>query len=256
MTSVPDEPGHWRRCAGLLFAALLLASCSTMTVDVDGEFPEPLMTRLPLTIGVWYDEDFSNHEFFDEASGRAEASWLVRTGPAQVKMWDTVLGGMFVKLVHMKNPPGKGELNQVVDAILVPRVDELQYAIPQHTNIKVYEIWMRYHFDLVSNAGKTIASWTMSAYGKTPTAFLRSDTEAVNLAAVVALRDAGANFAVNFTRVHEVRDWLQNRPKQKAAPPGSPVVPAGDTGEQTAAGGAPAPLAGAGTTPPQESEQT
>jgi hypothetical protein len=256
MTSVPDQLRRWRRCAGLLLAAVLLASCSTMKVDVDGEFPEPLMSQLPLTIGVWYDEDFSNHEFFDEASGRAEPSWLVRTGPAQIKMWDTVLGGMFVNLVHMKNPPGTGKLNQVVDAILVPRVDELQYAIPQHTNIKVYEIWMRYHFDLVSNAGKPIASWTMSAYGKTPTAFLRSDTEAVNLAAVVALRDAGANFAVNFTRVPEVRDWLQNRPKKKAAPPGSPAGPAGGTGEQTAAGGASAPVPAAETTLPEESEQT
>jgi hypothetical protein len=254
MTSVPDRyVGRWHRCAGLLLATLLLASCSTMKVDVDGEFPEPLMSQLPLTIGIWYDEDFSNHEFFDEASGRAEPSWLVRTGPAQMKMWDTVLGGMFVNLVHMKNPPGEGELNQVVDAILVPRVDELQYAIPQHTNVKVYEIWMRYGFDLVTNAGKPIASWTMSAYGKTPTAFLRSDTDAVNLAAVVALRDAGANFAVNFTRVPEVREWLENRPKKKAPPPAVPAVPAGETGEQTAAGGTAAPT---NTALPEGSEQT
>ena len=254
MTFVPDHRlRHWRRCASVLLAALLLASCSTMKVDVDGEFPEPLMSQLPLTIGIWYDEDFSNHEFFDEASGRAEPSWLVRTGPAQMKMWDTVLGGMFVNLVHMKNPPGEGELNQVVDAILVPRVDELQYAIPQHTNVKVYEIWMRYGFDLVTNAGKPIASWTMSAYGKTPTAFLRSDTDAVNLAAVVALRDAGANFAVNFTRVPEVREWLENRPKKKAPPPAVPAVPAGETGEQTAAGGTAAPT---NTALPEGSEQT
>ena len=257
MTSAPDRHAtNWRRCAALLLASLLLASCSTMKVDVDGEFPEPLMTRMPLTIGIWYDEEFSNHEFFDEASGRSEPSWLVRTGPAQIKMWDTVLGGMFVNLVHMKSPPGKGQLNQVVDAILVPRVDELQYAIPQHTNVKVYEIWMRYGFDLVTNAGNPIASWTMSAYGKTPTAFLRSDTEAVNLAAVVALRDAGANFAVNFSRVPEVRDWLQNRPRRKALPPAGPAVPAGEKGEQTASGAAPSPAVTGEAAMPEGSEQT
>jgi hypothetical protein len=60
--------------------------------------------------------------------------------------------------------------------------------------VKVYEIWMRYGFELVTVSGEPIADWTMTAYGKTPTAFLRSDEAAVNLAGVVALRDAGAHF--------------------------------------------------------------
>ena len=51
----------------------------------------------------------------------------------------------------------------------------------------------------------------MTAYGKTPTAFMQSDEAAVNLAAVMALRDAGANFAVNFTRVPDVQQWLQQK---------------------------------------------
>ena len=102
-------------------------------------------------------------------------------------------------------------MNEVVDAILIPHVDELQYAIPSHTNVKVYEIWLRYRFDLVRNNGDEIASWTMTSYGKTPTAFLRSNTDAVNLAAVMALRDAGANFITNFARVPEVSEWLQQR---------------------------------------------
>ena len=41
------------------------------------------------------------------------------------------------------------------------------------------------------------------------TAFMQSDEAAVNLAAVMALRDAGANFTVNFTRVPDVQQWLQ-----------------------------------------------
>jgi len=104
--------------------------------------------------------------------------------------------------------------------VLIPHVDELQYALPAHTNIKVYEIWMRYRFELVTNGGEPIANWTMSAYGKTPTAFLQSDEAAVNLAAVMALRDAGANFATNFTRVPGVHSWLQQKwqPAAQAMP--------------------------------------
>ena len=94
---------------------------------------------------------------------------------------------------------------------MIPHVEELQYAIPAHTNIKVYEIWMRYRFELVMPDGTEITQWTMSSYGKTPTAFLQSDQEAVNLAAVMALRDAGANFAAHFTEVPGVQEWLQGK---------------------------------------------
>ena len=128
----------------VLVLGLMLLACGPNEVVVQGQFPDPLMSRLPLRVGVWYPEEFANHEFFDEAKGRAESSWIVRTGEAQVDMWDRLFEGMFAELVHMKTEPGAGEMNQVVDAVLVPRVDELQYTIPAHTNVKVYEIWLRY----------------------------------------------------------------------------------------------------------------
>lgn len=197
----------------LLLACLLalLGGCGPAEVVVEGRFPPPLIEPLPLTIGVWYEDNFAGHEFFDEATTPQESSWVVKTGEAQVQMWDILLDGMFANMVHMKGRPGAGQMNQVVDGVLIPHVDELQYAIPAHTNIKVYEIWMRYRFELVTSSGEPIAEWTMSSYGKTPTAFLQSDEAAVNLAAVMALRDAGANFATNFTRVPALQDWLYGK---------------------------------------------
>ena len=208
MISAPDR-GMLHRVFIAAAVLLTLVACGPTKVVVKGDFPPPLMEPVPLNMGVWYGEDFANHEFFDEAKSKTESSWIVKTGEAQVQMWDTLLAGMFDNVVLMKGKPGPGQMNQVVDAVLIPHVDELQYAIPMHTNIKVYEIWMRYRFELVSNSGEPITEWTMSAYGKTPTAFLRSDQAAVNLAAVMALRDAGANFATNFTRVPSVQAWLQ-----------------------------------------------
>ncbi|HKK23652.1 MAG TPA: hypothetical protein VJ947_08195 [Pseudohaliea sp.] len=220
MTSAPER--HAGPLALLLAALLALAGCGAKEVVVQGQFPEPLMSRLPLTLGVWYDEAFREHEFFDEAKGRAESDWLVRTGEAQVQLWDTLLGGMFERVVYMDARPAPAQMNPAVDAVLIPRVDELQYAIPAQTNIKVYEIWMRYAFELVNTKGEAIADWTMTAYGKTPTAFLQSDEAAVNLAAVVALRDAGAHFATSFTRVPEVAAWMEtlDAPTAVAAGPG------------------------------------
>ncbi|MFO7553378.1 MAG: hypothetical protein R6W80_18395 [Haliea sp.] len=208
--SMTTGPERW---LAPILLALALTACGTKQVMVQSEFPPPVMNKLPLTIGVWYDDEFANHEFFDEASGRAESSWLVNTGQAQVQLWDTLLKGMFREVVYMNGKPGPGQMNPVVDAVLLPEVDELQYAIPAHTNVKVYEIWMRYRLQLVSTGGEPIADWTMPAYGKTPTAFMQSDEGAVRLAAIVALRDAGAHFASSFTRVPAVAQWLDSLPR-------------------------------------------
>ena len=208
ITADPCRPIDWLAALVLLG---LLAGCGPATVKVEGNFPSPLVDPLPLDMGVWYGEDFASHEFFEEAKRPGESSWLVSTGTAQVEMWNQLWSGMFTRLVRLDDPPGAGRKHPGLDGILIPHVEELQYAIPTHTNVKVYEIWLRYRFELVTATGEPIAEWSMASYGKTPTAFLQSDQEAVNLAAVMALRDAGANFATSFTRVPALQGWLKER---------------------------------------------
>ncbi|MFT4768251.1 MAG: hypothetical protein ACI8RN_001385 [Glaciecola sp.] len=208
---------HGFALASLLFTLIFLAGCGAKEVVVVGNFPPPLMTPLEVNLGVWYEPEFVSHEFFDEAKGRTESAWIVKTGDAQVQMWSQLLNNMFVGVTKMDGKPAPEQMNPIVDAVLIPRVDELQYAIPAHTNVKVYEIWMRYAFQLVTTNGEPIAEWTMTAYGKTPTAFLQSDEAAVNLAAVVALRDAGAHFITSFHKVPEVAQWLEQLQQQRAA---------------------------------------
>jgi hypothetical protein len=194
---------------------LLLAACGANEVVVEGEFPPPLLSPLPLTLGVYYDPAFRAHEFHDISTSRSESDWIVRTGPAQIKMYDILLTGMFDRVVMLNEIPRKDRVAAVdaahVDAILVPHVEELQYAIPRHTKVNVFEVWLKYRFDVYDTDGELLTDWTMTSYGKTPTAFLQGAEAAVNLAAVVALRDAGANFAMNFPRVPEVQALLDTR---------------------------------------------
>ncbi len=193
--------------------AVLLSACGANEVVVKGQFPQPVLEKLPVTLGVYYNPEFRNHEFFDRSTTRGESDWIVRTGDAQTQMYDTLLGGMFERVIYLNELPREDRVDSVgaekVDAVLVPHVDELQYSIPRHTKINVFEIWMRYRYELYSPEGVVLADWTMTSYGKTPTAFQRSAEAAVNLAAIVALRDAGANFAVNFSGVPEVKQWLE-----------------------------------------------
>ena len=206
----------------VLCIALLGAGCAGKHVVVEGNFPTPLLDPLPVTLGVIYPSAFAQHEFFDEAKGRAESDWLVKTGEAQVEFWDILFSGMFEDVVHIRDWETVQSRGADIDGVIIPAIAELQYTIPTHTNVKVYEIWMRYQFRLVDvsalhqqedgvlsfNPEERVATWPITAYGKTPTAFLQTDEEAVNLAAVVALRDAGAHFVTTFGANPGVATWL------------------------------------------------
>jgi hypothetical protein len=208
----------------LLCITLLGAGCATKQVVVDGKFPSPLLDPLPVTLGVIYPKAFAEHEFFDEAKGRAETDWLVKTGEAQVVFWDKIFNGMFDEVIHIRDWETVQSRGAEIDGVIIPAITDLQYTIPTHTNVKIYEIWMRYDFRLVDisaihrqedgaltvNPDERLAAWPITAYGKTPTAFLQTDEEAVNLAAVVALRDAGAHFITTFGATPDIAVWLDD----------------------------------------------
>ena len=216
------EPSVFGRWLLLLCLTLLGAGCGSKQVIVEGNFPSPLLDPLPLTLGVIYPSAFAEHEFFDEAKGRAESDWLVKTGAAQVQFWDTLFDGMFASVVHIRDWETVERHRADIDGVLIPAIGELQYTVPTHTNVKIYEIWMRYEFRLVDISAihqqedvtltftpdERLAAWPITAYGKTPTAFLQTDEEAVNLAAVVALRDAGAHFVTTFGATPDIALWL------------------------------------------------
>ena len=211
-----------RRWLFLLCLTLLGAGCASRQVVVNGNFPSPLLDPLPVTLGVIYPQAFAEHEFFDEAKGRAETDWLVKTGEAQVAFWDNIFSGMFDEVVHIRDWQTVQNRGADIDGVIIPAISDLQYTIPTHTNVKIYEIWMRYDFRLVDisaihwqedgaltvNPDERLAAWPITAYGKTPTAFLQTDEEAVNLAAVVALRDAGAHFITTFGATPDIAVWL------------------------------------------------
>ena len=205
-----------------LFILLFVVACTSREVVVEGAFPTPLIDPVPVSVGILFTQEFRAHELIDDATGRGEVSWRVSTGSAQVDFWSTLFPAFFQNVVFINSYEDLETYD--VDAVLIPEVSEVQYAIPLYTSVKVYEIWMRYQLSLVEpeqimdTDNKTInlenmqafAEWPLTAYGKTPTAFMQSDIDAVNLAAVMALRDAGANFITSFARVPGVMDWIEN----------------------------------------------
>ena len=210
----------------MMLTGLFLSGCGSNQVIVQGDFPTPLTEKLNQTLGVYYEDEFKSHEIFDEAKSRGQADWRIKTGEAQIRLWNLIFSGVFSKTLTLSEKPSSEKPAEGVDVIIVPHVEELQYAIPSHTQVKVYEIWMRYRFELINAAGEPLGDWKMTAYGKTPQNLVmgieggQSKEEAINLAAIMALRDAGAHFVTSFRRAEPIALWLDGLSTREDNPNG------------------------------------
>ena len=191
-----------------LIILLALAACTSREVIVEGTFPTPLVDPVPVSVGVLFTQEFKEHELVDDATGRGEVSWRVSTGTAQVEFWSTLFPAFFQNVVFIECYADLQAYE--VDAVLIPHVADVQYAIPLYTNVEPEQIIDEENATISLENMQPFAEWPLTAYGKTPTAFMQSDIDAVNLAAVMALRDAGANFITSFPRVPGVMDWIKN----------------------------------------------
>ena len=186
----------------ILWSALVLSSCATH-VEVSGTFPTPLNKKMPISSMVVFDQAFSTYRF-ENTDGR-EVS--IAVGQTQVDLFTAITKSLFQSATFTNTMPTTAD----TDLILVPKVEEVQISMPYQTKLNVFEVWIKYNLQVFDHNGEAIADWIMSAYGKTPTKFLKSDSKALNQAAIVALRDAGAHFIIAFDRVPEIRQWLDNK---------------------------------------------
>ncbi len=210
------------RLLGILSACLLLGACaSNLVVTPPATFPQPLIKPLPLRLGVHFSEAFENYVYEQPVKqtrknrqknkNRKQKSKLrVNIGEAQTQMLSTVFDAMFTSVTAV-DADALTQPSDTVDLLLVPEVLDFQFASPRITKVNVYEIWIKYQFSLQAADGEEIASWVVPAYGKTPTKFLKSKDDAVNLATRIALRDCGAAFIIGFARAPEIRNWLVKR---------------------------------------------
>ncbi len=203
--SFPWASAGWRAVCGLLLSTWLVG-CGANTVRVEGTYPSPNIPQIPLRLGVYYDEDLTGFQYI-EYTDRGNEEYIVESGVSHVELFNTVLPAMFSEVVELDSPTADAG----VDAVFIPAIDEFQLALPQKTRLDVYEVWVRYNMRLAEPDGDTIADWVMTAYGKVEQESLRSADASIGSATVAALRDLGSSFALGFTSVPGVRDWLESQ---------------------------------------------
>lgn len=220
---------QWKQvCAsGIAFACLLLTACGPNVVQMDPlrEFPRPIVDQFPADIALYYSEEFRTYTYIEERPGARGGDWEITLGPPQVQVFDMVFSSLFRSAEHADSEalPDQGPAK----ALFVPRVEEFQFALPVDTNIKIFEIWVKYSIGIFDSSGDEVMRWPFTAYGKTPTAFLKSNGQAINQAASIALRDAGASMISGFMRDQKLKEWLYQL-ESGTAPDASAVVKPSD----------------------------
>ncbi|MFQ5660407.1 MAG: hypothetical protein ACE5GZ_08260 [Gammaproteobacteria bacterium] len=192
--------------AFIILLSSIVSGCEqSMALKVESSVPAPLLTKIPLTMGVYYDDQFRHYSYKENSSDRK--NWDIESGASQVALFNRILSSMFREVKPVTSLPESGA-DTGVDAILSPSIEEMQFSLPRETKLKLYEAWIKYKITLYSNDGSVIAEWPLTAYGKTTTEFLKSRDKGLRAAIELALRDAGAKLAIGFPNVGGVKQWL------------------------------------------------
>lgn len=184
---------------------LLLSACST-NVAVQGSFPPALVKKQPVTVALVMDQTFSTYQFTSEDDQRQPV--VMSLGASQVQLFSRVFSDMSESTALLNAIPSVGSNN---DLVVVPEIIQVQLSTPMETELKVYEVWLKYQIRVYDAQGKRITEWPLSAYGKTGSRFLKSDSEALNQATISALRDTGARLVKSFYQLPDIRQWQRTQ---------------------------------------------
>lgn len=193
---------------------LLLEGCSpSLNLKTESEIPTPVVERLPLTMGVYFDEKFRNYVYEENSEDRE--NWHIDNSASRVALFKQVLPSMFKQVRLM--PAATAARDSPVDAIIVPQVEEMQLALPGETYSDLYEAWIKYKIRLFKPDGKLIGEWPLTGYGKQEKALFTSRSKGLNAAINKALRDIGAKLAIGFSNQEVVQQWLASRNNEYSA---------------------------------------
>lgn len=196
------------RMTGLLMVVMaFLAGCTSSNVRVEQDFPTMVAMPRDLSAALVMSHEFRNYE------ARPNSKDRIQFGAAQVDLLSKAFGGLFA---HLELVSSIDQVGPDTDLVIIPSVREVQLSTPTESYLNVYEVWIKYNLDIETADGVPIDSWFLPAYGKTPYSYMLSRTKAIEEAAVVALRDAGAKLMLDFFRIPAVHGWMQQHLEMKA----------------------------------------
>ena len=232
-----------RHTLTLAFAAILVGGCQGgASITVDATVPSPLVNPIRAAVGVYFDDALVN--YVHEEEGPDYGYYSLDIGASQAPVFARVFDALFDNLVPVEpadqepgiapaqGPPsgtddgaatqaavpvgpirfvGTDGSSPVVDGIIAPSIEEVQFAIPDQTGGDFYEVWIRYKLTLFDGDGNNVGEYPLIGYGKANErnfGQLGQRTPALHEATTWALRGAAAELSLRFRDQVEVQDWL------------------------------------------------
>lgn len=198
----------------LLASVLVLAACSSRSLSLsEPTLPAPLLTPLPLRVGIKYSPEM--HDFTHREDLLQAQQWTISLGAANKLLYDQIFKAMFRETVFLseeQSPEAAG-----VDILIRPSVEAFEFALPQQSRSETYTVWIRYRLRVFDRSGTEIANWPVSAYGKSGAGKFDGN-KAIQRATALAMRDAAALVSMRFASETGLLNRAANGESEEPAP--------------------------------------
>lgn len=238
-----------RKCRLLFattFAAVLvgIGGCGPVQLVANSRIPTPLVVKLPVTVALFMPQQFAQYVHKEERWG---TDWNIDIGKAQSDAMSQLMNAMFDKVIVVDSVAAGGAMGAGVTAILEPSVEEYAFVTPRDAGSPFFAVSIKYRVNVYTPDGKLADSWGFTGYGTSPAGGL-SNTEPLQNATALAMRDAGAKLVVEFRDQPVVRGLFPGA--ESADDPPGPTPASSDESEVATPGSAsdpanPAPTSGA-----------
>lgn len=190
----------------LAAASAWLAGCASQVV-VEADFPTPLVEPLPVRMGLVFPPELYN--FIHSEAIPQQSTWTIDLGDANVAMLEPLFETMFSETRDLSDVTLEPSRVSGLDGVLRTALEKFEFDVPIGERDEFVEVWMQYRLSLYEPDGDLVTEWPVSGYGKAELDGKRE--QAVQRAAIVAMREVGATISTKFAEQPDVNYWLQER---------------------------------------------
>jgi hypothetical protein len=182
-----------------------LVGCGSSQVIVESTFPTPLIDPLPVRMGIIIPDELYN--FIHTEDIPDQSLWTIALGDANVAMLEPLFKRMFRETTDVSAMPVASDAS--LDGVIEPKLEKFEFDVPIGERDQFVEVWMQYQINVYEPDGATVLQWAVAGYGKSE---LDKDQEdAVQRAAIVAMREAGATISTKFSEQPQIKEWLEGK---------------------------------------------
>lgn len=206
----------------------LAAGCGTTQLEPHPTIPPPLVTKIPIVVGVYLPPEFREKVYHEKREG---ADFAISIGKAQSDAFMRLMDAMFARAVPVPAADAGARTDPAIRGVIEPVLEDFAFVTPADSGSDIYAVSLKYRVNGYRPDGKFFESWTFTGYGAAPVeGMLGKGSEALQKATQLAMRDAGARLATEFREQAVVRGLLPDVPSSAATevlppPEGDPPPP-------------------------------